>query len=129
MPYPGRNNIYQATIRRMVAQELDRQEACFAAAHGADSEEALLCYLAEQARKLGHSPWPREIVGGTWLEQHFGSWQEALGRAGLPWPETPDRLTGFARYQQLLEQQKQLYRRRKAEKQQRAREKNEKASS
>ena len=62
MPYPGRNNIYEATIKRMVNEALDAQEQEFAKNRGGDSDEQLLAYLQFCAELLGHTPWSREIV-------------------------------------------------------------------
>ena len=45
MPHPGRNNIYEATIKRMVNEALDAQEQEFACNRGNDSDEQLLSYL------------------------------------------------------------------------------------
>lgn len=106
MPHPGRNNIYEATIKRMVNEALDVQEQEFAAIRGADSDEQLLSYLCFCAGALGHTPWPREIVGGYLIEQRFGTWQAAIVKAKLPMPTTPDKLTGFARYQEETERQR-----------------------
>lgn len=122
MPHPGRNNIYEATIKRMVNEALDAQEQEFTANRGADSDEQLLSYLQLCAKALGYTPWPREIVGGSLIEQRFGSWQTAIEKANLPMPTTPDKLTGFARYQEEEARQKIRYREKKAAKKQRARE-------
>lgn len=120
MPHPGRNNIYDATIKRMVKEALDAQEQEFAALRGEDSDEQLLEYLRYCASVLNHTPWPREIVGGGLIEQRFGSWPNALLKAKLPMPKTSDKVSGFARYQEEIERQKVLYREKKAEKKQRA---------
>lgn len=120
MPHPGRNNIYEATIKRMVTQALETKETEFAACHGADSDEQLLDYLRYCAVILKHTPWPREIVGGSLIQQRFGTWQIAVIKAKLPLPATPDKITGFARYQEETERQKLLYREKKAAKKQRA---------
>lgn len=120
MPYPGRNNIYEATIRRMVKEALDAQEQEFAQKRGADSDEALLAYLQFCAQLLGHTPWPREIVGGSLIEQRFGAWQNVLLKAKLPMPNTADKVTGFARYQEETERQKVLYREKKAARKQKS---------
>ena len=45
MPHPGRNNIYEAAIKRMVTQSLEAQEQEFAQHRGTDSDEQLLAYL------------------------------------------------------------------------------------
>ena len=120
MPHPGRNNIYEATIKRMVNEALAAQEQEFARNRGNDSDEQLLAYLQFCDQLLGHTPWPREIVGGSLIEQRFGSWEMALAKAKLPKPTTPDKLTGFARYIEETEKQKAAYRQRKAAKKQKA---------
>ena len=98
MPYPGRNNIYEATIKRMVNEALDAQEQEFIANRSTDSDEQLLSYLCFCANLLGHTPWPREIIGGSLIEQRFGSWETALANTKLPMPTMPNKLTGFTRY-------------------------------
>jgi len=118
MPYPGRNNIYEATIKRMVNEALEAQEQEFAKNRGSDSDEQLLAYLQFCTQLLGHTPWPREIVGGSLIEDRFGTWQTALIKAKLPKPSTPDKTSGFARYQEQTQRQKQLYREKKAAKKQ-----------
>ena len=120
MPYPGRNNIYEATIKRMVNKALDAQEQEFAKNRGGDSDEQLLAYLQFCAALLGHTPWSREIIGGRLIEDRFGSWEKALAKAKLPKPTTQDKLTGFARYQEEVERQKVVYRQKKAAKKLRA---------
>ena len=120
MPYPGRNNIYEATIKRMVNKALDAQEQEFAKNRGGDSDEQLLAYLQFCAELLDHTPWPREIVGGSLIEARFGSWEKALEKAKLSKPTPPDKLTGFTRYQEEVERQKVVYRQKKTAKKQRA---------
>ena len=120
MPHPGRNDIYAAAIRRMVKEEMEEQEQEFARSRGGDSDEQLLRYLRFCAKRLGHSPWPREIVGGCFLEQRFGSWEDALLKAKLPKSTTLDKLNTFTRYQEEVARQKQLYREKKAAKKQKA---------
>lgn len=120
MPHPGRNNIYEATIKRMVNQALEAQEQEFASSRSLDSDEQLLDYLRFCASVLQHTPWPREIVGGSLIEQRFGSWPNALLKAKLPAPNLPDKVTGFARYQEETQRQKVLYREKKAAKKQKA---------
>ena len=116
MPYPGRNKIYEAIIRRMVKEALDEHEREFARVHGGDSEEELLDHLRACAQNLGHSPRPGEIDGGRFIEARFGLWETALEKAGLPKATAPNRPSGFARYKAEEERQKALYRERKAEK-------------
>ena len=98
MPYPGRSNIYEAPFKRMVNEALEAQEQEFAQNRGSDSDEQLLAYLQFCTQLLGHTPWPREIVGGSLIEKRFGTWQTAIVKAKLPMPTTPDKLVVFARY-------------------------------
>lgn len=120
MGYPGRNNIYEATIKRMVTQALKTQEQDFWDAHVADTNEQLLTYLRQCAARLGHTPWPREITGGSFIEQRFGTWKTALLKAKLPRPSIPYNLSGFARIQEERAKQEALYRQKKAAKKLRA---------
>ena len=120
MGYAGRNNIYEATIKRMVTQTLEAQEQDFLIFHAADTDGQLLTYLCQCAASLGHTPWPREMIGGSFIEQRFGSWNNALLKAKLPHPSTPDHPSTFARFQEERLNQEAIYRQRKAEKKLRA---------
>ena len=116
MGYPGRQNIYEATIRRMVQQALEQQEAEFRIRHWEDSEEELLKYLRAWAAKYHHTPWPGEILGGKLILERFGSWNRAVLLAKLPLPEGTNQQKDFIRVQEETERQKEVYRKRKAEK-------------
>ena len=116
MGYPGRHNIYEATIRRMVTQALESQEQEFAQLHETDSDKQLLAYLRKCALRLNHTPWPGEIVGGQFIEKRFGTWQQALSLAKLPAPITANQQQHFARIREETERQKEAYRQHKAEK-------------
>ncbi len=118
MAYPGRQNIYEATIRRMVQEALEQQEADFRQQHAEDSDEQLIAYLRAWAIRKQHTPWPGEIVGGTFIEERFGSWNRVLALARLPVPRTANQGASFARIKEETERQKELYRRKKAEKKQ-----------
>ena len=120
MPYVSRHDIYEAVIRRMVAESLREQETRFALEHAHDTDEQLLCYVREWAGKLGHSPWPREIAGGDMILKRFGSWDLVLRKANLRQPVNANKPSAFARYQQEVEQQKLVYRQKKALKKQKA---------
>ena len=120
MGYPGRHNIYEATIRRMVLEAMAQQEQAFRDQHGTDTDEELLTYLRTWAIRLQHTPWPDEIEGGRFIQERFGSWDRALALARLPAPRTVNRNKDFARYQMETEKQKEVYRRKKAEKKLRA---------
>ena len=120
MAYPGRQNIYEATIRRMVQAALDEQEETFRQQHQADTDEQLIAYLCSRAMHLQHTPWPGEIVGGNYIKERFGTWSQALLLAKLPAPRTANQSKTFARVQEETETQKKVYRQRKAEKKMRS---------
>ena len=125
MAYPGRQNIYEAAIRRMVQAALDEQEQTFRQQHEADTDEQLIAYLVSCAMHLQHTPWPGEIVGGSFIQERFGTWQRALTRARLPAPRTANQKNSFARIQEETENQKKVYHQRKAEKKLRSAQKRE----
>ena len=116
MGYPGRQNIYDAIIRRMVQEALELQEQQFRLEHESDTGEQLLTYLRSCAVKLNHTPWPEEILGGTVIQARFGSWERALTLARLPEPKLPNHIRSFARVRAEEERQKEIYRQKKAEK-------------
>ena len=116
MGYAGRHNIYEGIIRRMVTEALEAQEEEFRKEHENDTDGQLIAYLRASAMKLQHTPWPREIVGGTVILQRFGSWETALAIAKLPRPEGHNKFSSFLRVKQEEERQKEIYRQRKAEK-------------
>ena len=120
MGYAGRNNIYEATIKRMVTQALEAQEQDFLNTHAADTDEQLLTYLCRCAASLGHTPWPGELIGGSFIEQRFGSWKNALLKAKLSHHSTLNHPSNFARIQEERANQEVIYRQRKAEKKLRA---------
>ena len=116
MAYPGRQNIYNAVIRKMVTEALGQEEQEFRTVHQCDSDAELLQYLRSCAQQLHHTPWPREIIGGSFLVERFGSWKRALILAKLPEPVTDDKVTTFLRVRKETERQKEIYKQRKAEK-------------
>ncbi|MBR2422073.1 MAG: hypothetical protein IKB09_06955 [Oscillospiraceae bacterium] len=116
MAYPGRQNIYEATIRRMVREALTQQEQEFRQQHETDTDAQLLAYLRAWAIRKHHTPWPGEIVGGSFIQERFGSWDRALAMARLPMPKTANRSQSFVRVQEETQKQKEIYRQRKAEK-------------
>lgn len=122
MPTPSRNAIYDATIRRMTACALEEAENRFAGEHAQDTEQQLADYLREWAGELGHTPWPREIPGGVTIRARFGSWELAVEKAGLSFPEHPDQPSKFRRVREETQRQRVLYRQKKARKRERAKE-------
>ena len=68
--------------------------------HEQDSDEELLAYVRKCAEELGHSPFTKEVVGGTYLTARFGSWPMVLQCAGLPMaqgmkPPTPAQVNKY----------------------------------
>ena len=123
MCYPGRGEIYESVIRNRVAKALDEKETEFAKKYRFASDEVVLEYVKACASELKHTPWPREIIGGRYLAIRFGTWKNVLRSAELPNPKTPDISENFAIVREETENQKILYRRRKAEKKERRRQK------
>ena len=123
MAYPGRENIYKATIRRMVSEALAERERAFREQHGSDSNEMLLDYLRHCAKELGHTPWPDEIDGGTLLRERFGCWSDVIRAACLPASKSTESIQTLARVQQETENQQEIYRRKKNKKKLRAQKK------
>lgn len=122
MPTPSRNAIYDATIRRMTLCALEDAENRFAQEHARDTEQQLADYLRTCADELGHTPWPKEILGGVTIQARFGSWESALAEANLPLPESQNQPGKFRRVREETQRQRVLYRRKKAQKKARAKE-------
>ena len=118
MGYPGRHNIYEATIRRMVTQALEAEELQFRQVHEQDTEDQLLELFRDWVSVHRYTPWPDDLAGGSYLTERFGSWEELVHRAGLIPPSHPNRRQSFARVTEETERQKELYRRKKADKKQ-----------
>lgn len=62
------------------------QDAIWGQAHKNDTEEALLKYVRQCAEERGKSPRMRDVLGGTYISQRFGSWALVLTLAGLKLP-------------------------------------------
>ena len=118
MGYPGRHNIYEATIRRMVTQSLEAQEQQFRQTHEQDTDAQLLELIRDWVFDHGYTPWPDEMEGGSYLTERFESWERLVMLADLKAPTHPNRQQSFARVMEETEHQKELYRRKKAEKKQ-----------
>ena len=118
MGYPGRHNIYEATIRRMVTQALEAQEMQFRQDHAQDTDAQLLELIRDWVSDHGYTPWPLEIPGGSYMAERFGSWEALIELAGMEPPTHPNRQQSFQRFREETERQKAIYRRKKAEKKQ-----------
>lgn len=115
MPRPTRNEIYESVIRKMVVQALDEQEMNFSRDHAFDSEEQLLSYIREQAEILHYAPRFKEIIGWKLITERFGSWGNAIEKAGLHITSSCT-VEKLPRIQEEIQKQKELYRQKKAEK-------------
>ena len=116
--HPDRQIIYQTAIQRMVNQALDEKETQFAVEHSADTNTQLLQYLRESARTLGHTPYPKEIVGGQYILDRFETWENAWQAAKLPRPTTANKISTFELVIQETRHQEEVYRQKKVLKKQ-----------
>lgn len=112
--------MYESVIRNRVLKALNEKEAEFEEAYKSASNKELLDYLRNCAVTLKHSPWPREIIGGRYIEKRFGTYKTALREAELPNPKHADLFENFSRVQEEVEIQKVAYRKKKAEKKERS---------
>jgi hypothetical protein len=64
-------------------KDLLKIEADFAKKHKHDTDEELMQYLRNAARKLGHLPKKREVPGYALIKSRFGPWPRVLEMAGL----------------------------------------------
>ena len=101
---------YQNWLNGQVAERakasLTVRDAAFAENNAGVTRAALTQYLNVCAAALGHSPSPTEIDGGAFIEQRFGSWDNAMTAAGLPRPKTTPKLNNTLRYR--MEKEKLL---------------------
>ena len=101
---------YQNWLNGQVAERakasLTARDAAFAENNAGVTRAALTQYLNVCAAALGHSPSPTEIDGGAFIEQRFGSWDNAMTAAGLPRPKTTRKLNNTLRYR--MEKEKLL---------------------
>lgn len=86
VPYFNPNRWREQKLKVMVNAAMKEKNAAFLEEHRNDTGEQLLNYLRTCARKLGHTPHPREIYGSCLLIQHFRSWENAVSVAGLTKP-------------------------------------------
>ena len=67
------------------------KEAEFARNHRYDTDDELIGYLKDCAKKLGRCPKKNEIIGHTFLKQRLGPWPRIMERAGLK-EKSPNRI-------------------------------------
>lgn len=108
---------YQNMIARRVRDALQERERRFLAEHRNDSDEELLSYLRGCAEEMGFSPFAEEIIGAKLIAARFGTWSNALRKAGLELPKgTVPRASQRYYVQKEIQLQKKLYRQERAEK-------------
>ena len=86
IPYFNPNRWREQKLKVMVNVAMKEKNAAFLETHRNDTDEQLLDYLRTCARKLGHTPHPREVYGSCLLIQRFRSWENAVSAAGLTNP-------------------------------------------
>lgn len=86
VPYFNPQRWREQKLKTMVNSAMKEKETAFLETHGDDSNEQLLDYLRSCARRLGHTPYQKEIYGSFLLTQRFGSWSRAVNAAGLREP-------------------------------------------
>ena len=86
VPYFNPQRWREQKLRAMVNAAMKEKNAVFLEAHKNDTNEQLLDYLRACARKLGHTPHPREVYGNYLLTQRFQGWANAVSAAGLTSP-------------------------------------------
>ena len=115
---PDRKHIYEAVIKRMVTESLTEKEKQFAVEDAEDTDGQLIAYLHKCTMEPHHSPHPKEIIGWQYILERFGTWEDALRRARIPRPFTPNTLSKFQLVVDEIELQQEMYRKKKAEKKQ-----------
>ena len=118
-------DVFENILKKRTEEALAQKQREFETLHQHDSDGELLNYLRRCAEEIGRTPNACEVIGGTFLHQRFGSWDQALQRAGLGRPgPAPD----FQRrwiYKQEKQRQLELHREKKLLKQQRKQQKQE----
>ena len=78
---------FQKQIDQRTRASLVILEEQFASEHTSDTNEQRLEYLRSCSRELGHTPNIREVIGGRYIVERFGSWAAALVLADLELPQ------------------------------------------
>ena len=82
------DQILRGQMDRRTAAAVKQHEA-FAAEHRGASREELIAYVRQCSEKLGHTPYPVEVIGSPFIAGYFeGGWSHMLQAAELlPLPE------------------------------------------
>lgn len=74
---------------RIAQQKLEarrKRDSIWGEAHKHDTDAQLIAYVQSCAKKLGHTPYTREVEGGEYIRKRFCGWSVCLTMAGLPLP-------------------------------------------
>lgn len=117
---PYRNFDYNSWAEQKITERtkeaLAARDAAFAEEQADTPLEALAQYLAEEAEELRHTPAPSEVDGGAFIEQRFGSWDNAIQAAKLRPLTSRMKLKNTIRYSKERAGQKTLFLTERAEK-------------
>ncbi len=110
---PYRNFDYNSWAEQKITERtkeaLAARDAAFAEEQADTPLEALAQYLAEEAEELRHTPAPSEVDGGAFIEQRFGSWDNAIQAAKLRPLTSRMKLKNTIRYSKERAGQKTLF--------------------
>ena len=120
--FDGGKWVRSQTEKRTKA-ELARQDMEFISEHENDTDSDLLKYIRKITGELGHVPSPSEVTGNRLITERFGSWDDAIHRAGYRYVAGPSKLKMTKRYkleyikqQRIFKQEREEKKRLKAEK-------------
>lgn len=89
---------FRRNVEERTRRALQEQERRFLSEHAGDTDEQLAALVKARARELRRSPQPVEVTGARYIEERFGSWQQALTAAGERMPTGPAKLSHSDRY-------------------------------
>ena len=100
---------FNKKVEGRTREALSRCNSEFCAAHRADSDEALLCYVRGEAVRLGFTPNAVEIIGGAYIASRFGGWAKVVAAAGLRPPGRAAEFTKRKIYKEEFKRQAKLF--------------------
>ena len=110
---PNRNFDYNSWCEQKITERttaaLAERDAAFAEQHAETPLEELAQYLVRKANILQHTPSPSEVDGGAFIEQRFGSWDNAIQAAKLRPLTSRMKLKNTIRYSKERAGQKTLF--------------------